>query len=344
MEDNETDLASYTENITVLSKILKNDLHEGPTSISLIVCIGIFGVFGNSFAIFILCHSTSMRKKLINVFLINQSAIDLAASVFLVTLGYNKTESKIVTFSGIAADLYCKLIGSQLPLWAMSISSSWNLVFVNLERFLSVVYPIFHKTGIKKWHIATSVVSVWLIGIIYMFFFTYWTSGFSDGVCLTASIWPSDTAAIIAGAIGVCVSFLMPFVIMVFLYVLMIEVIKSKNIVNVTSNQTQQNSQQNKTNTKTRNILKTLALITLVFIICYIPNNVLYLIFLTGKDDVLAGHFYTFTIYLLFLNCCINPVIYSAQYKDFQIQAKKLFSRRVADLTEGQSVASEHRK
>ena len=26
MEDNETDLASYTENITVLSKILKNDL------------------------------------------------------------------------------------------------------------------------------------------------------------------------------------------------------------------------------------------------------------------------------------------------------------------------------
>ena len=124
MEDNETDLASYTENITVLSKILKNDLHEGPTSISLIVCIGIFGVFGNSFAIFILCHSMSMRKKLISVFLINQSAIDLVASVFLVTLGYNKTESKIVTFSGIAADLYCKLIGSQLPLWAMSISSS----------------------------------------------------------------------------------------------------------------------------------------------------------------------------------------------------------------------------
>ena len=177
------------------------------------------------------------------------------------------------------------------------------------------MYPIFHKTGIKKWHIATSVVAVWLIGIIYMFFFTYWTSGFRDGVCLTGSIWPSDTAAIIAGAIGVCVSFLMPFVIMVFLYVLMIKVIKSKNIVNVTSNQTQQNSQQNKTNTKTRNILKTLALITLVFIICYIPNNVLYLIFLTGKDDVLAGHFYTFTIYLLFLNCCINPIIYSAQYK-----------------------------
>ena len=341
MEDNETDLISYTVNTTVLNQILKNDLHEGPTSISLIVCIGIFGVFGNGFAIFILCHSTSMRKKLINVFLINQSAIDLAASVFLVTLGYNKTESRIVTFSGIAADLYCKLIGSQLPLWAMSISSSWNLVFVNLERFLSVVYPIFHKTGVKKWHIVTSVVSVWLIGIIYMFFFTYCTSGFSDGVCLTASIWPSDTAAIIAGAVGVCVSFLIPFLIMVFLYVLMIKVIKSKN---VTSNETQQNFQQDKTNSKTRNILKTLTLITLVFIICYIPNNVLYLIFLTGKDDVLAGHFYTFTVYLVFLNCCINPLIYSAQYKDFQIQVKKLFSRRVADFSQGQSISSGHRK
>ena len=325
-----------TQTVSEVNQTLEDDLHEGPISIAFIVCIGLFGIFGNSFAIFILCRSSSMRNKLINVFLINQSAIDLAASVFLVTMGYNKTESKIVTFSGIAASLYCKFIGSQLPLWAMSISSSWNLVCVNFERFLSVVFPIFHKTGIKKWHIGMFVASVWLIGIIYMFFFTYWTSVFRDGFCLTASIWPSDTAAIVAGVIGVCISFLIPLVIMIVLYAIIIKVIRSKGVINVNS---QQNAQHNKTASKTKNVLKTLALVTIVFVVCYIPNNVLYLMFLAGKDDVLAGNFYTFTIYLLFLNSCINPVIYSAQYRDFQTQVKKLIGRKVSDIG-GQSVPS----
>ena len=82
----------------------KDDLYEGTTSIVLSVCTGLLGIFGNSFAVFILYRSAkfgnSKSGKLVNILLINQSVIDLTASMFLVMMAYNKTESVIVSFSG----------------------------------------------------------------------------------------------------------------------------------------------------------------------------------------------------------------------------------------------------
>ena len=109
-----------------------NTLYQGITTIVICLCIRVFGVLGNSFTIFILTRSSSMRKKLVNIFLINQSVVDLGASIFLVLMGYNKLEAEIRTFSGWKADLYCRLIGNQLPLWSLYVSSTWNLVLVNV--------------------------------------------------------------------------------------------------------------------------------------------------------------------------------------------------------------------
>ena len=154
---NKSSVSSPFENISrelntesEASTPLKNILHIDSSSIAAYVAIGIFGVVGNSFAIFILYGSSSMRKKLVNVFLINQSAIDLTASLLLLTVGYNNNSSVIVTFSGVSADLYCRLIGSKYPMWSLFVSSTWNLVFVNLERYLSVVFPVLSQDGDKK--------------------------------------------------------------------------------------------------------------------------------------------------------------------------------------------------
>ena len=250
----------------------KDDLYEGTTSTVFSVCIGLIGIFGNSFAVFILFRSAksgnSKSGKLVNVLLINQSVIDLTASMFLVMMGYNKTESVIVSFSGLA-DLYCKLIGSQLPLWMMSITSSWNLALVNLERYLSIVYPIFHKTGITKCHTVVSITVVWLIGPTFDFPYIYFTSGYRNGTCVTTGIWPNYTVAVVVVVIGLLVQVLLPLIIMIGLYLSMMKVIRTK-IANRTS--VNQNSKGNRLTSRTRNILKTLAVVTFIFVVCYAPN------------------------------------------------------------------------
>ena len=321
--DDETSGNTTDSNATTIHKT--DDLLEGTATVVLYVSIGLFGVVGNSFAIFILTGATSMRKKLVNVLLINQSAIDLAASIFLLSIGYVKSNSTVVTFFGVSAGVYCKIIATRLPLWATAVASTWNLVFVNLERYISVAFPIFHKTAITKLHISVVLAFIWLFGTGFSFCMIYLTSGFKNGKCHKEKFWPNETMALFGGFLHFTIEFLLPFSVMVLCYILMIRVIRSKIKVNITQSQNSKN--ENRRLSKNKNILKTLAMVTTVFVVCWLPNSVIFLNFLIGNVDSLSGILYHLSVYLLFLNSCINPIIYSAQYKDFRIQMKKVFCR-----------------
>ena len=72
-----------------------------------------------------------------------------------------------------------------------------------------------------------------------------------------------------------------------------------------------------------RNIIKTLLVITIIFAFCWIWNQIYFLLYLGGKV-VLTHILYHITIYIVFLNCCVNPFVYALQYKEFQKQMKKL--------------------
>ena len=184
--------------------------------------IGIFGVLGNSFAIFILSHSSSIRKKPVNVFLINQSTVDLVTSTLIIFIGYIKDDSVIVTLSDSQTDVFCKLIGSRLPLWCLMLSSTWNLVFVNIKRLLSVKFPIFHKTRITRRHVYGIVANLLLLGVVVKFPMVSMTSGYKFGRCFTIILWPSKTAAVTTGLFNVSIQFLVPLLIMILCYLFMI--------------------------------------------------------------------------------------------------------------------------
>ncbi len=287
------------------------------------ILIGLFGVAGNSFAIFVLARSESMRKKLVNVYLINKSVIDLVASVLLILIGYYKNNSTVKTFSGTSAHFFCRIIATRYPLWAMFASSTWNLVLVNFERYLSIAYPIFHKISITKTHITVSIAVVWLIGPIGKGIIVQLGSGYKDGMCRSYSLWPSKLHALVGSAVNVAFHYFLPLILMTFCYLLMIRILKVKASVGAVNQIVV--SRNISHNSKSRNILKTLAIVTVVFILCWTINNVMFVMFLTGYLKRLDGTFYHFSVHLVFLNCCLNPLVYSAQYEDFQRQIIRVF-------------------
>ena len=324
---------SVTDNNTaILEPTLKempsreNDFLEGTPTIILYVNIGLFGVVGNSFAIYFLCRSRSMRKKLVNIFLINQSVIDLVTSIVMISIGYFKDEAVIVTMSDKNTTLFCKMIASRVLLWCLVLSSTWNLVFVNIERFISIKFPIFHKTKITKGYISGIVAFTWLFGPIVKFPLVYMTSGYKFGHCVILKIWPSKTVAVATGILNVSLQFFVPLIIMILCYLFMIRSIKSK----VSDVDNQAHSGGNKTS---RNVFKTLAILTIICIVCWAPHSVLHLLYLSGVIKSFSNDFYHFSVYIFLLNSCINPVIYSAQYKDFQRQVKRAFCKSSAAET-----------
>jgi len=80
-----------------------------------------------------------------------------------------------------------------------------------------------------------------------------------------------------------------------------------------------------------RNIIKTLILVFIGFIFCWSWSEIYFFLFHIGFiEGDFTGVFYNFTIFMDFVSCCVNPVIYCIQYKQFQRGVKwVMFKKRV---------------
>ena len=76
------------------------------------------------------------------------------------------------------------------------------------------------------------------------------------------------------------------------------------------------------------NILKTLILVCAAFAICWVNNQVYFLMFNIGYPVDFNGTYFHFTVIMVFLNCCINPFIYCFKYHSFQEQVLRMYCGR----------------
>ena len=76
-----------------------------------------------------------LRRQLTNAFIINQSIIDLLASLLMVLHQYSYMKSKLTGTGGI---VYCKLWKSRAIMWSLFMASTYNLLAMNIERYMKV--------------------------------------------------------------------------------------------------------------------------------------------------------------------------------------------------------------
>jgi hypothetical protein len=99
--------------------------------------IGCVGLIGNTFVIVVIVGMTSLYKQLANVFVINQSVIDAASSLCVITQVASSMVAPPRLMDGQAAsEVYCRLWQTQTLMWALFTSSTYNLVALTLERYL----------------------------------------------------------------------------------------------------------------------------------------------------------------------------------------------------------------
>ena len=77
------------------------------------------------------------------------------------------------------------------------------------------------------------------------------------------------------------------------------------------------------------NVIRTLFIVAFFFVICFLGNEVYYLLFGLGFEVNQNNWYYDFTVCMFFLNCTIHPFIYLANYKDFQKALTGLFCCRI---------------
>ena len=73
-----------------------------------------------------------------------------------------------------------------------------------------------------------------------------------------------------------------------------------------------------------KNIVKTLAIVTGCYFICWMPTTIYTLLYLTGTISTFT-RIYGLTVILAFTSCCVNPIVYIGKYDAFKTGLSLLF-------------------
>lgn len=284
------------------------------------LAIGSVGIVGNGLTLLVLLSFSNKTKRWTIMLIINQTILDLFTSCILLLQYALPLYDRV--FDTVADSFYCKIWLARRLLFMGIHSSTYNLVALTIERYISVVYPIKHKNSFKLIHVVLMIVATWFFGFLFDVCWGSAATMISNGKCLLF-IWNGNAAAKMSyGIMTVIISFFIPLSILIFSYVRMIRSLN--NSVNASSNTGESVHVPNKAK---RNIFRTLLVVSGAFVLCVSWNQIWFFFFsckLFGPSAMNTA-FYHFTVVALQMNCCVNPFIYTANYREFQKSLRKFF-------------------
>ena len=312
-----------------------DEVRISTNEVILYVCftIGGLGLVGNIFVVIVILSTSSMRKQFTNAYIINQSLVDGVVSLFLVLTTAFEGDGR--RYDSILDELFCRLWLTKLGLWGFLVSSSYNILALTLERYLAVVHPIWHKMKLTKSKVAVSIAFIWIFGPAYNMSYMVPTSGTTEtNECSVYSFWPNPLLQRAVGVLTIFIQFFFPLALLVLFYTRMIIALRRRVTPEVLGASSINQANRRKSDSMARarkNILKTLGMVAFSFVFCWTWNQIYFLLFNLGVKGIdFTSVFYSYTVVMVFLNCCINPFIYIAKYEQFQKAMKKLFCKNLA--------------
>ena len=296
------------------------------------IIIGSIGMMGNLLVVTVIFTQTKLMKSLTNVYLINQSMIDGLVGLILVLSWSIDDEEGTLDKTKVGDVHFCKLWLTRIMLWSLLVSSSYNLVGVTFERYLSVVHPIWHLNNMTKKRAYISIFFIWISGFGMQLPVKYFTSEIINGACSYMSEWPNVTARRVVGIMLILYQFFIPLGILCFCYIRMAITLhkkaKEKTRAGATADSENAPNELERRLARVRdNVIKTLFVVSICYFICWVVNQTYFLVLNMGVPLSVSSTFYHLTVILTFSNCMINPFIYIARYDQFRDGIRSMFRK-----------------
>lgn len=298
------------------SQKLKTPVYVLDTLSKIYIVIGTVGIIANGMTVAIMASSPKTRNSFTNWFIINQSVLDLWSAVFMI-VSIPANRKIFVNLSGVGGDLLCKFWLGKVFMWSLFVSSTYNLVVLTFERYCKVVHPIFHRNNFSGQQAIVVAICIWGFGFAYNFAYKIPPSGLIGGRCVLFQ-YPNKQVSLFVGLLTLIVQYFFPLVALIYCYGRMAQKLRGKVGVLQPDNQNEQRGAAaiNKGTEKfLKNTIKTLAIVAGSFVLCWSWNQWMYLFFNLGYKIDFSGGFNGFTVIAMFLNCCLNPVIYALKYR-----------------------------
>ncbi|XP_060710512.1 lysophosphatidic acid receptor 6-like [Hemiscyllium ocellatum] len=249
-----------------------------------------------------------------DIFMINLAVIDFIFTVLLpFKIVYHALEN-----DWIFGEVVCKITGSLFI--ANMYGSTLFLTCICVDRYIAVVHPIRSLWLRRTRYSVVTCCLIWLLlatSLLYLCLRVPLTSRFPNGntACLenfSMDTWSGHISRIsIAAAVG---GFFIPLVVIIVCYPLI-----AKKLLEPTAGKESVHSVK-------RKALRTVLVVLVVFLICFVPYHLIQLVHTLRRIRVLSSCRliqFTYsarrvTMVLTSLNSCLDPVVYSFTRNTFQ--------------------------
>ena len=275
------------------------------------ILTGIVGVFTNGLVLAALL-SKDRIKRTVNIFIINQVTLDLFSCAFLSITYAMKVSS--IRFVGTFGSFLCYVFDSDMITCVGLTGSIASLVLIAAERYFLIVYPILHKTQVKRWLVIALGTIPWLEGVLVNIA-VFWASAVVDGVCFRSNFWKSEAARLTYSICMMLLTFYIPLALLVFFYgsVLVVVRQRSKVFQGHYNNQDMSTVLQTNAHRAQMNIISTMIIVSVAFAVCWFPRQIWYLLYTIKYNVPNNDTLYKLSTFLIFLNICLNPFIYAVK-------------------------------
>jgi len=275
-----------------------------------VVVIGVVGTAANALILYAMVASGEHKK---HVLIFNQNALDFASCFFLIVTYALKLCN--IHLTGRSGFWLCKIVWSENLIWCPTTGSTINLAAITIERYLKVVHSTWSKKKLRNWMIYSASAFAWIGGTAASSGVAIPTTGVLDGVCYPGYFWESE-AAHLAYAIWGFLSFeVIILAIFVFCYWRILMVIRRQAKVmagHVAAGPS--STQAHQSNQIQSNIIKTMSIVTVFFVVSWSPLNIYYLLGITDVNVTLLQSTYYAVLFIVFLYFCTNPFIYATRF------------------------------
>ncbi|XP_059198346.1 trace amine-associated receptor 13c-like [Centropristis striata] len=286
---------------------------------TLLSCISLLTVFLNLLVIVSISHFRQLNTST------NFLLLSLAVSDFLV--GFLQIPVEVIIYMGcwILGDLMCAL---NYFLGALIVSVSvGNMVLISVDRYVAICDPMFYCTKVTPRRVQQCICLCWIISALYNSWLLRdllkqpgrYNSCYGD--CAFGINY-------VEGAVDLVLSFFGPILVIIVLYMRVFVVAVSQARA-MRSHIAAVKLQDSKTITVKKSELKaarTLGVVVVVFLLCILPY---YCFSVAAEDNLVGSASAAVQIWMLYLNSCINPLIYVFFYPWFKKSIKIIVTLQI---------------
>jgi len=291
-----------------------------------IVAIGVFGTVANALVLYalILHHVRDAKRRAINLLIINQNVLDLlSCMLLLISVSIQINDPYVIGTSGV---FLCAVFFNNNATHSALQGSVFNLVALTIERYVKVVHPFWSRNHSKRWMIHASMAFVWSVVVVTTITpFITMAVEVKDGSCLSSASNGEASVTDWIFEIGVLlIFFLLPLIIFVYCYGRIVVVMRRQMRVmaghNVEGISAQKSAAQAQSKRVKWNIIKTMLMVSVAFIMCFLPNYIYFLVPAYLRQSTNWQLALDPTVFVIYLNVCMNPFIYALKHDGVKSQ------------------------